>query len=178
MVKIIESTLLKNDLKIITKDVVNNTYFPWYWLEKPVTKNHPGMHHSMLPRYNYKTNEGYKVNSPAFDFFKRVFLDFCKKKKIKVNRILRAQLNLTWYFKGTHSAPHEDHDFKHKICIIYLNDFTKGSTYLFEEKPYKKITKEIKAKKGKIVIFPGVYHAAGFCGKQNEKRIICIISFD
>lgn len=182
MVKVIESKISKKDLDLITKDVVNNDHFPWYWLQRPVSEKYPVMNHLMLPRYNYQTNEDYKVNSPAFDFFKNIFLNVCKSKKIKVNRILRAQLNLSWHNKGKYSDPHEDHDFKHSLCIMYLNDFTKGSTYLFKEKHPKingfTISKEIKAEKGKIVIFPGVYHAMGFCGKPSEKRIICIISFD
>ena len=129
----------------------------------------------MLPRYNYNTNEGRKINSPCYDFFNKIFLDFCKIKKIKVKRILRSQLNLTWSFKAKYSMPHTDHDFKHSICIMYLNTFSKGSTYLFKG---KKVLKEIKAKEGKIVIFPGIKHATGFCKKENEKRIICIISFE
>jgi len=183
MVKVLEGKISRSDLTIIDKEILNNTHFPWYWLEKPVTEEYPCMSHVIIPRYNYKTNEGFVVNSPSFDFFKSVFNKFCKSKKIKVNRILRAQLNLIWNFKGTYSVPHVDHDFKHKICIMYLNDCTEGSTFLFKEKhpldKGKNIAKEIKSKKGKIVIFPGEnLHASGFPKKENERRMICIISFD
>jgi hypothetical protein len=183
MVKVLEGKISKSDLKTIDSLIVNNVFFPWYWLEKPVTNKYPCMSHIIIPRYNYETNEGFVINSSCFDFFQSIFNKFCKSKKIQVNRILRAQLNLTWNFTGIYSSPHVDHDFKHQVCIMYLNDCTEGSTFLFEEKhpltEGKNIVKEIKSQKGKIVVFPGEnLHAAGFPKKENERRIICIFSFD
>ena len=172
---VIEGKISKESIDAVKKNIIENDHFPWYWLDKPVTKKHPGMHHTLIPRYNYDTNEGYRINSPYHDLFNKIFSDFCKTKKIKIKRILRSQLNLTWSFKAEYSEPHIDHEFKHSICIIYLNPFSKGSTYLFKE---NKMVKEIKAEEGKIVVFPGIKHATGFCKEENERRIICIISFE
>lgn len=187
--KIYEGNISKKDLKTIDKELVHSNMFPWFYLQKPVTEKFPAFAHVLIPRYDYETNEGYKVNSASWEFFERIFLNFCKKNKIKVNRILRAAVNLQGYFKEDHGTPHTDHPFPHKVCIMYLNDIDRGSTYLFKEKefingkptntPAKKIAKEIKQHKGKIVVFPGEnYHAAGHCGKPNQVRIIVIISFD
>tara|TARA_R110000803_G_scaffold48301_1_gene100308 strand:- start:1028 stop:1573 length:546 start_codon:yes stop_codon:yes gene_type:complete len=180
--KFFEGDILKKDLKMIEKEIVNSNMFPWYYLPNPVTYKYPCFTHVLLPRYNYESNESVEVNSPSYYFFERLFKNFCKKKKIKVNRILRAALNLQMYFKEEMGTPHSDHDFPHQVCMIYLNTVTRGSTYVFKEKTNvkkHKILKEIKNKAGKIVVFPGEnYHAAGHCGKPNERRIICIFSFD
>jgi len=191
---IIEGKMSKNDLNQITKTIVNSNDFPWFYLKKPVSEKYPCFSHVMVPRYNYETNEGYRVNSDCFYFFEKIFKNFCKKNKIKVNRMLRASLNLQTYFEPVHGDPHVDHDFKHRNCIMYLNNVTGGSTYVFKEK-YKKnlpgsygdgtaynaknILTEIKNKVGNIVVFPGEnFHAAGHCKKPSERRIIAIFTFD
>ena len=186
--KFFEGKISKKDLDIITKNIVNSDKYTWYYLKKPVTTKFPSFTHVMIPRYNYKTNEGYKINSPSFYFFNRIFREFCKKKKIKINRILRAAINLQVYYKEDHGEPHTDHPFPHSNCIMYLNTTTRGSTYLYKEKrskykttsyPAKNVLKEIKNKAGKIVVFPGDhYHAAGHCGKPNERRIVCVFTFN
>jgi len=194
MNNIIEGKMSKKDLDQITKSIVNSNQFPWFYLDKPVSKRYPCFSHVMIPRYNYETNEGYRINSEVFSFFEKIFRNFCKKNNIKINRILRASLNLQTYFEPLHGDAHVDHHFKHKNCIMYLNTVTGGSTYVFKEKykkdlpgsyedgtafPAKHILKEIKNKAGKIVVFPGEnFHAAGHCRKPNEHRIIAIFTFD
>ena len=194
MNKIIEGMMSKKDLDFIKNEIVCSDKFPWYYLAKPVSYTYPCFSHVMIPRYDYETNQGKMINSGYYNFFESVFLKFCKSKKIKVNRILRAGLNLQGYFEPIHGDAHVDHPFKHRNCIMYLNQVTKGSTYLFKEKfkknrkgssyegtvyPAKNILKEIKNKAGKIVIFPGEnYHAAGHCGKPNERRIVAVFTFD
>ena len=97
MNNIIEGKMSKNNLDQITASIVNSNEFPWFFLKKPVSEKYPCFSHVMVPRYDYKKNEGYKVNSGFFNFFEKIFRDFCKKNKIKVNRILRASLNLQTY---------------------------------------------------------------------------------
>jgi len=183
MVKIIEGMLPKDDIENIQKTVVDNDMFPWYFLASPVTKSYPCLTHILLPRYDYKKNEGFKVNSEFYFYFTDLVDKLCKKHGIKIKRILRAAFNLTWKFEGKHSNPHWDHDFPHINIIFYLNKFTKGSTYLFEgtskDKKPGKIIKEMTAAKGKYIIFPGEnFHAAGFPGQEDETRIICLYTIE
>ena len=178
-----EGYLNKKDMDYLNKVVVSNDMFPWYVLPKPVNEKYPCMSHVLLPRYDYKNNEGFKINSDLYGPMLDIINNICQKHKIKIKRILRAQFNLTWKFKGVYSTPHFDHDFKHKNVIIYCNKFTKGSTYLFKEtyrdKKPKTIMKEMKADKGKYFIFPGEnFHAAGFPSKEGELRIICIFTLE
>ena len=134
MVLIKEGYIKKEDIEYLHKMVVTNNMFPWYVLPRPVSDNYPCMSHVLLPRYDYANNTGFKINSDLYEPMLHIIEGICKKHKIKIKRILRAQFNLTWKFKGKYSTPHFDHDFPHKNIIIYLNKFTKGSTYLFKEK--------------------------------------------
>ncbi len=194
MSKIIEGNMSKKDLDFITHNIVNSDQFPWYYLNQPVSQRYPCFSHVMIPRYDYKKNEGMKINSGFYSLFEKIFLSFCKKNKIKVNRILRSGLNLQTYFNPPFGDPHVDHEFKHKNCIMYINNVTGWTTYVFEEK-YKKnlpgsygdgtaynaknVLKEIKSKAGKIVVFPGEnFHAAGHCRKPNERRIVAVFTFN
>jgi len=99
---------------------------------------------------------------------------FVKKNKIKPKTILRANLNNTGYYPDKHSFVHRDHEFEHKNFIFYLNDFTNGSTFLFDKD--HKIKKEIKAAKYKGVVFGGDLHAQGFCDVY-ERRLILVVTF-
>ena len=180
---LIEGMLPKEDIENIQKTVINNNMFPWYFLEAPVTKNYPCLTHTLLPRYDYKTNNGFKVNSTYYSYFTDLIERICKQHNIKIKRILRAACNLTWNFDGKHSNPHCDHDFPHLNIIFYLNKFTKGSTYLFKgtfkDTKAGKIIKEIKATKGKYAIFTGNnFHAAGFPSQENETRVVCIYTIE
>ena len=67
--------------------------------------------------------------------------------------------------------------------ILIFNDSERFSTFVFKEtykdKKAKRIDKEITAKKGKYAIYPGEnFHAAGFVGKPDEVRMICIYTFE
>jgi len=198
MVKIREGYITKKDLQEIKTNVVNNNMFPWYYYPEPVygfQKNYPCLTHTLLPRYNYDTDEGYRINSDYYFLFTDIIKKLCKKHKIKIKRILRAALNYTTYFKQKYSNTHFDHTFPHTNIIIYLNKFTKGSTFLFKETyksnpaisnkdrydPYKakELIKEMTAEEGKYIIFPGEnYHAAGSPGKDHEVRMICICTIE
>ena len=60
MSKIIEGNMSKKDLDFITHNIVNSDQFPWYYLNQPVSQRYPCFSHVMIPRYDYKKNEGMK----------------------------------------------------------------------------------------------------------------------
>jgi len=183
MVKIIEGDFNNHDADILEANVANNNMFPWYFLPSPVTPKYPCVSHVIIPRYDYETNTGFKINSDMHKMIYPMMEKIFKKHKIKVKRILRGQVNFTWFNEGKHSDPHWDHDFPHDVFIYYINSFSKGSTYIYKEtyndKKPKKIVKEIKAKKGRYAIYPGEnFHAAGFVGKPEEVRMACVYTFE
>jgi hypothetical protein len=104
-----------------------------------------------------------------------LFENICIKNNIKFQKIYRAALNV-WTFDEEKIGPlHVDHKFPHKIFLMYLNNFSDGSTYI-ENNETKKIT-EIKAEKFKVVVFNGESHAVGSC-KNRERRAVLIVSFN
>lgn len=62
-----EGYLNKEDMNFLDKTVVNNDMFPWYVLPKPVSEKYPCMSHVLLPRYDYKNNIGFKINSDLYE---------------------------------------------------------------------------------------------------------------
>jgi hypothetical protein len=180
--KIIEGKFNKADVDTLEANI-NNNMFPWYFLPSPVTPKYPCVTHVLIPRYNYSNDVGFEIRSTLHNLIYPIIERACEKNKIKIKRILRGQINFTWHNSGVHSDPHWDHDFPHDVFIYYINSFSKGSTFIFKEtykdKKPKKIIKEITAKRGKYAIYPGEnFHAAGFVGKPNEVRMICIYTFE
>jgi hypothetical protein len=121
-------------------------------------------------RAESKGNEPGIVNSEFFDMFFNIFNRNCKSHK----HLLRMSLNLTLYNDTEYGDIHVDHDFDHKNMIIYLNQFSNGSTFLFDENFNK--TSEIKSDRNTGYIFPGLLHSQGFCN-IGESRLILIATF-
>ena len=185
-----EGYISQKRLEWINENVIRNKNFSWYL--EPVTvlgfsKNWPAFSHTLITRYDYDKLSTGASNSDFEPFFTDLIKEICKENKLNLKRILRGAINYTSYFEEKHSHTHYDHNWPHLNIIIYLNSFSKGSTYLFKEtysdviQPHtaKKIQKEMKADVGKYVIFPGEnYHAAGSVGKDDEYRIICIYNIE
>ncbi|NBO99928.1 MAG: hypothetical protein EBU90_07335 [Proteobacteria bacterium] len=121
-----------------------------------------------------------KVNSDDWDKFKNIFYRNVPEHTI----IHRAALNLTFGMdhvkeipgRPKHCVPHKDHIYKHKSFICYLNKFSDGHTYLMDDDG--NITFEIEAKERSAVIFDGqTLHAQGFC-KNNEKRLVMVVTYN
>ena len=197
MVDIVEGYMPEQDIQEIEKYVLNNSHFPWFWEARTTSDNYPAMMHVMVGRYDEPPLTEFKVNSPFFQLFERIFLDFCRKNNIQVNQILRAAVNLTWYSEDKYGDPHVDHpeEYGHKVCMMYLHDLDWGPTFIFNEtgmgwaidkendkmRNYQgkfTIAKEVSFKRGKIIIFPGEHcHAAGFVKKPNQRRVAAVITF-
>ena len=162
-------------------DLVLGFSFPWYLMNQIGEKTkYKFFGHVLMARA--KNSSGINIpergipNSNFCERFEKIFINFCNENNIKVNNILRMGLNNTWHFEGMHSEIHTDQDFPHYNFLWYLNDFTEGSTYIYEE-DYKTLKKEIKAEKNKVVVFGGEPHASGFCGPY-ENRVVFVATFN
>jgi hypothetical protein len=130
-------------------------------------------------------------NSHAVSFFKPILMRFCKFNKIKINKIARGTLNLS-YHHGTYASgdPHVDHGYNHKVFMLYLNN-VEGDTLIYnkvndkqkcvipieELKKPLKIIKRIKPEQGKAVCWNGNYfHAASFC-PPGKIRVVLVFTF-
>ena len=79
--------------------------------------------------------------------------------KLKIKKLFRVSINLSFNIGVKKSIVHQDHDFDHKQLIIYLNDCDKNSKTVILNKK-NKIIKEITPEKYKGVVFdklPSLY---------------------
>ena len=147
--------------------------FPLYYGN--AIEKYKAFSHSFLIRNKNKDDNAGIVNSTYWENIYKLFKEICAKYNIEHKIIHRAALNVTTFDKDKIGTLHRDHSFLHKNFIMYLNDFSDGSTYIQDEKT-KEIL-EVKAEKYKVVIFGGYMHAQGFCG-NGERRVVLVVTFN
>jgi hypothetical protein len=179
-----KNVLLDEEIKYINFEILGNN-FPWYYEEVATTNKFQFFSHTLLIR------ERGEVNSRHFEFFEKIFDRFATIHKLKVKGLTRAVLNLTNPSEYEHGDPHVDHNFKHKVFMLYLNT-TEGNTIVYDKKytskkqfttmPLERIKKplnkiiEIKPEFGKAVCWNGsYYHAAGY--PKEGRRIVVVFTF-
>ncbi len=176
--------LTDEEINHINSEILGNN-FPWYYEPVATTDKFQFFSHTLLVR---ETDE---VNSIHFEFFKNIFLKFANLHKLKVKAITRAVLNLTNNSSYKNGDPHVDHEFKHKVFMLYLNTI-EGDTIVYDKKytskkqfttiPLEKIKKpldkikKIKPEFGKGICWDGsYYHSAGF--PKEGRRVVAVITF-
>lgn len=166
-----KADLNKNQLDLI--ELVKSNTFPWYYQESTSPK-FMFYGHTLMTRNELNLGGHGAINSDYYGYFYEIFVDFCKKHDIEYSHVLRAALNSTGYFPDVMGDIHTDHNFEHKNFLMYLNVFTNGKTYIFNES--KEIIKTIDPEEHKVSIFSGELHAQGFCNPY-ERRIALIMTF-
>jgi hypothetical protein len=181
--------LTKKELKVINEYILGDN-FPWFFQKCATTEKFPFFSHGLYSRYDVFKEEPTE-NSKITSFFKPIIHRFCKKQNINIKKIARGCLNLS-YYRGIYLSgdPHVDHEYDHKVLMIYLND-SSGDTLIYDKintsnkcvipleeiKTPMKIIKKIKPEQGKVVCWDGNYfHAASFC-KPSEIRAVLVITF-
>lgn len=176
----------KNFQSVIDSEILSNN-FPWYWQDSSTSYKYPFFSHILVPRYD-TVSEEIKINSPLFSFFDDIRKSFCDIHNVPFTRYLRASLNLSFHFSSDHSEPHIDHPIPHKTIIMYLNEFSNGSTVIFNKKfdgevstidgDPPEILRKIEGKKGKISCFDGSYYHATEWPLEGQRRVICVMTFE
>jgi hypothetical protein len=164
--------------KIISQEVLGS-WFPWYYNPQTTSPKYFDYGHVLMKRSDLFEDEPNKgkpgiIASDNFHFFFGIFENFCKMNDIKFSTIHRSNLNCSFYMPEQYGDIHIDHNYPHYNFILYLNDFSQGSTYLFNDD--NSILKEITASKYKAAVFDGLPHSQGFCA-PGERRIVCVITF-
>ena len=184
--------LNEDELKIVNEYILSS-HLPWYYQPAATKNRFPFFSHTIIKRLCDTNKEQPIPNSNIFTFFNQIFMRFCKNHNIKVKKITRACLNLIYpYYNNKYltSDPHIDHEFKHKIFMIYLNTVS-GDTIIYDKKyQYKKqsfyiekikksfnILKLIKPEIGKCVCWNGEYYHAASFPKEENRRIVLVITF-
>jgi hypothetical protein len=163
---------LSNNSKSNIDSIITNLNFPYY-MSSSHNKNleYPYLSHIILKRPEERENENF--NSPYANLFLNILNEFENKNKIKVNQLLRIAINLTFNFGKEKSFTHEDHEFKHRQLIVYLNDCDKDSKTVILNK--NKIIKKITPEKFKGVLFDSYPHYMIY--PKKGYRIIAVYTF-
>ena len=176
--------LKKEEISFINNSILDNN-FPWYYQPAATTDECPVYTHTIIHRYDIE-KEKPNINSNIYPIFEEIVLRFCKKHKIKFNVFTRASVNSISFNKKEINVPHVDHDFKHKVLMIYLND-TEGDTIVFNKKYDDKnnlilskklpILRKINPEPYKIVCWDGDYYHAATYPKLKNRRVVFVSTF-
>lgn len=115
-----------------------------------------------------------KIQSSMFDIFSMVLKEIVEFNDIKINTILRANLNCMHPDNSNNAAtvPHCDHDFEYKQFILYLTD-SGGSTLFFDDN--LNVIDEYFPEEDSIIEFPKILHA-NTLPKEN-RRIVLVVTY-
>ena len=159
MIEIIDNFLEKDEFNRIS-DILMGDIFPWYYND--FITSDEDVNNKKRKNDFYFTHTFYRqlgVQSNWFDLWLNTL------QKLKCNSILRIKANI--YLKSHKKVinkPHIDYDFKHKGCLLYMND-NNGATY-FEDK-------EVMPKANRIVLFdPSIEHSSSLC--TDAKRRVTV----
>jgi|TARA_R110000803_G_scaffold25499_2_gene60957 hypothetical protein len=155
MIKVISNIIENKKLNNFQK-CIDAIEFPFYLRSTPVinSKNNDFvLEHCLIKRKEDRNDKNENIlNSDWAKDFIGIFEDFCTKQKIKNTEIYRASVNLTFSNGYKRCAVHQDHPYKHRQLIIYLNNADPISTTVILNNK-NKILKEIIPKKNKGVFF-------------------------
>jgi len=176
MIKKFKDYLTEQDKKFI-KETVLGPNFSYYLNDHTVktdsivdAKNY-FFSHTIILRPELR-NPDFPYNSEHFEYFVKLISRVVKKIDINLKEIYRMSLNLT-FSNGIDGCPeHQDHDYKHKTIILYLNECDEeASTFIVDENK----THEIKP-----TFNTGVYFGSNIHSMKNPKhglRLVLVTTF-
>jgi len=105
-----------------------------------------------------------------------IFKTFIIKNRVNTEELLRCNVNLCFKTKNKSCLPHNDHPYKHKQLIIYLNDpIDKTSQTFLLSEDHEKILHKITPKQYKAVCFDSCPHYFNF--PKKDIRVVLVYTF-
>lgn len=157
-------------------DLVRGGNFPWFSLRTLDDNHSPNQFcHALMRRSLSGNPEEGIINSNYYDYSRDLFLDVCASMDVEVSEIYRLAFNNTTYSPQKWVDPHRDHEFDHKVFLMYINDFDLGQTFLLDDA--SNVTRTIQPEKYKAVIFDNCLHTHTFC-KPDQLRIVMVGTFN
>ena len=162
MIKLFDDALPKKDQDYL-EDTLLGLDFPYYFRDNTSYEWHQD---SCQLQHNFYYHE--KNNSEYFEEFYSKFKSFIEKNSPYKN-VLRMKTNLLLNNKADRfNSVHVDYYKEHINLIYYVND-SDGDTFIFDNGN----TKNIRPKKGRILLFDGKYeHASSNPIKSKYRSII------
>jgi hypothetical protein len=161
---------------------------PWYFHQCSTSNNFPFFSHTVMARTeNEKVG---RINSDLYDVMHEILIKFCRDHNLEVNNIFRMSFNAMWnYGELSHTDPHVDFKFDHKVLIMYFTD-NNGDTLIYNKKydgtgqtslygnKSLEVQERVTPKLGKAVCFDGnKFHANEFC-KPSDRRVVFVTCFN
>jgi len=159
-IQIIDNFLDKQEFNSI-KSVLMGNEFPWFYHDYVSEKQEKDKFY-----FNHNFYSDSKPQSIFFDSLKPLI------HKLEVKSLIRVKGNLhTKADKMTYNNFHIDLPFKHKGCLLYINN-NNGCTY------FKESGKEVKPKENRAVLFdPSKDHKSSRCSDSKVRINININYF-
>ena len=159
-IQVIDNFLDKDCFDKIKTSMTGN-YFPWFYCDHVSYENDKDKF--------YFTHNFYQDSKPQSPFF--TMLDDLLN-KLEIKSLIRVKGNLQVKEKKmTYNNFHADLPYKHKGCILYIND-NNGFTY------FKESDKKVKPKENRIVLFdPSIEHKSSRCSDSKIRVNININYF-
>ena len=159
-IEVIDNFLDKDEFNKIQSCMISND-FPWFYSDY--------VSHEDEKNKFYFTHSFYKDLKPQSVFF--TMLDNLLN-KLEIKSLIRVKGNLhTKSNKIKYNNFHTDFSYKHKGCILYIND-NNGFTY------FKESDKKVEPKANRIVLFdPSIEHKSSRCSDSKIRVNININYF-
>ena len=124
MFKTYKNAISKINLSTIDK-IIEDKEIPFYLTIKSAlgNKTDPTFEHCVVKVKELRNNSE-EINSGFYPLFKDIFDNFCFNNNIKYSEIYRCSLNLTFNIneENNRCPIHVDHDYPHKVLLMYLNN--------------------------------------------------------
>jgi hypothetical protein len=170
--------MIENQLENISESqegfiqFVKSNDFPWFFQEG-TGQSYNVYAHGLMKRNPIDEQENGIENSTSYVWAYSLFEKFCTDNGVAINKVYRAAFNSTNSADGI-SGIHCDHEFEHRVFILYLNDCS-GSTNIYDSNHV--LIKKIKPEKYKGIIFDGLPHNNEPC-EVGERRLVMIFTFN
>ena len=167
-----DNFLSNESINYINTILLGEGKIPYYFRYATESDDALILNHTVINRLETRKNNEY-YNSTEGEKIVKILYDFCKKNKIKINKILRCGINVTFNNGLEKCAIHNDHDYPHNQLIVYLNDVgdKNSKTVILDNE--KKI--EIVPKLYKGVMFDNKPHYHYF--PKNKHRVVAVFTF-
>jgi hypothetical protein len=173
--QIIEDTAILTEYQTEhINNVILGNDIPWFFSKDSVYgDNLSYFSHVLIHRKEENRNS--ENNSPLTNFFIEIFNSQVSKHNIRINEILRASLNATFYEDRPYGTIHLDHDFEHNNFIMYLDTIENAGTGIFRDKEIEPLYIS-QCIKFNYVVFPGLLHAQQY-PPPGKRRVVFVLTF-
>tara|TARA_R100001163_G_scaffold4501_1_gene5850 strand:+ start:178 stop:672 length:495 start_codon:yes stop_codon:yes gene_type:complete len=158
MFKVIDNFLSEENFKNLKENIVDNTFFPWYFSNYTTYFGEQGLDKSKHIHVFY---DNHNSNSQFYDLLLPII------KKLKCISLIKAKINSTSYFeKILEGQYHVDNLHKGTKTAIYYLNTNNGYT------KFKKNKKKINSVENRMIVFDSNLEHLGTTTTNAKRRLV------